>query len=166
MAMVAPTIVYDLDGTLADTAEDLVASNLLRLCQPARFGGSEQGLGVLCEVLMALGRGDGSQAWVASVYGAMAYQTALFEDQAQHDVWDNDPGVPIGGSLVPVGNRVEKVDGGYRLRLPVFGWYTSKGRSLEANGVDPDVPVEISPDALADGQDNQMTRAIAIVNGL
>jgi 3-hydroxy-9,10-secoandrosta-1,3,5(10)-triene-9,17-dione monooxygenase len=97
------------------TAEDLVASNLLRLCQPARFGGGEQGLDVLCEVLMALGRGDGAQAWVASVYGAMAYQTALFEDQAQHDVWDNDPGVPIAGSLVPVGNRVEKVDGGYRL---------------------------------------------------
>ena len=26
MAMVAPTVVYDLDGTLADTAEDLVAT--------------------------------------------------------------------------------------------------------------------------------------------
>jgi len=59
-----------------------------------------------------------------------------------------------------------RVGGGYWLRLPVFGWFTSKGRSLEANGVDPDVPVEISPDALAIGQDNQMTRAIEIVNGL
>jgi C-terminal processing protease CtpA/Prc len=59
-----------------------------------------------------------------------------------------------------------KVSGGYRLRLPVFGWYTSKGRSLEGNGVDPDVPVEISPDSLAVGQDNQMTRAIEIVSGL
>ena len=59
-----------------------------------------------------------------------------------------------------------KVGGGYWLRLPVFGWFTSKGRSLEGNGVDPDVLVEISPDALADGQDNQMTRAIEIVNGL
>jgi carboxyl-terminal processing protease len=59
-----------------------------------------------------------------------------------------------------------RVGSGYWLRLPVFGWFTSKGRSLEANGVDPDVPVEISPDALAIGQDNQMTRAIEIVNGL
>ena len=59
-----------------------------------------------------------------------------------------------------------RVGGGYWLRLPVFGWFTSKGRSLEGNGVDPDVLVEISPDALADGQDNQMTRAIEIVNGL
>ncbi len=57
-----------------------------------------------------------------------------------------------------------KVGGGYWLRLPVFGWFTSKGRSLEGNGVDPDVLVEVSPDALAAGQDNQMTRAIEIVN--
>ena len=59
-----------------------------------------------------------------------------------------------------------KVGSGYWLRLPVFGWFTSKGRSLEGNGVDPDILVEISPDALADGQDNQMTRAVEIVNGL
>ena len=59
-----------------------------------------------------------------------------------------------------------RVGGGYWLRLPVFGWFTSNGRSLEGNGVDPDVLVEISPDALADGQDNQMTRAVDIVNGL
>jgi len=59
-----------------------------------------------------------------------------------------------------------RVGGGYWLRLPVFGWFTSNGRSLEGNGVDPDVLVEISPDALADGQDNQMTRAVDILNGL
>jgi C-terminal processing protease CtpA/Prc len=59
-----------------------------------------------------------------------------------------------------------KVGGGYWLRLPVFGWFTSNGRSLEGTGVDPDVLVEISPDALAEGQDNQMTRAIDMVDAL
>ena len=59
-----------------------------------------------------------------------------------------------------------KVGGVYWLRLPVFGWFTSKGRSLEGNGVDPDVLVEVSPDALAAGQDNQMTKAIEIVNAV
>ena len=58
------------------------------------------------------------------------------------------------------------VGGGYWLRLPVFGWFTSKGRCLEGNGVDPDVLLEISPDALAAGQDSQMAKAIEIVNGL
>jgi C-terminal processing protease CtpA/Prc len=50
--------------------------------------------------------------------------------------------------------------------LPVFGWFTSKGHSLEGNGVNPDVSVEISPDALAEGRDNQMEAAIDIVNRL
>ena len=58
------------------------------------------------------------------------------------------------------------VGGGYWLRLPVFGWFTSKGRSLEGNGVDPDVSVEISPGALAEGQDNQVAAAVDIVSGL
>jgi C-terminal processing protease CtpA/Prc len=52
------------------------------------------------------------------------------------------------------------------VRLPVFGWFTSKGRSLEGIGVDPDVSIEISPEALAYGQDNQMTKAVEIANGL
>jgi carboxyl-terminal processing protease len=58
------------------------------------------------------------------------------------------------------------VGGGYWLRLPVSGWFTSKGRSLEGNGVDPDVLVEMSQDALAAGQDNQMTAAVDIAKGL
>lgn len=58
------------------------------------------------------------------------------------------------------------VGGGYWLRLPVFGWYTSKGLSLEGNGVDPDVSVEISPEGLAAGQDNQLAKAVEIVTGL
>jgi C-terminal processing protease CtpA/Prc len=57
-----------------------------------------------------------------------------------------------------------KVGAGYWLRLPVFGWFTSKGRSLEGNGVDPDV--EISADSLAVGRDDQMTKAVQIVSGL
>jgi carboxyl-terminal processing protease len=57
-----------------------------------------------------------------------------------------------------------KVGGGYWLRLPIFGWFTSQGHSLEGNGVDPNV--EISPDSLAVGRDDQLTKAIEIANGL
>lgn len=59
-----------------------------------------------------------------------------------------------------------KSGSGYWLRLPVFGWFTSKGHSLEGNGVDPDLSVEISADGLAHGQDNQMARAVEVANGL
>lgn len=57
-----------------------------------------------------------------------------------------------------------RVGSGYWLRLPVFGWFTSKGQSLEGNGVD--VPLEISPEGLAQGADNQLNKAIEIASGL
>ena len=56
-----------------------------------------------------------------------------------------------------------RVGSGYWLRLPVFGWFTCKGRSLEGSGVDPDIPLEMSPADLAEGSDNQLKRAIEIV---
>jgi carboxyl-terminal processing protease len=56
-----------------------------------------------------------------------------------------------------------RVGSAYWLRLPVFGWFTSKGRTLEGSGVLPDVPVEISPEALARGQDDQMDKATELV---
>ncbi len=59
-----------------------------------------------------------------------------------------------------------KVGAGYWLRLPVFGWFTSQGRTLEAAGVDPHVAVNLSPDALAMGHDDQMATAIEIVSAL
>lgn len=59
-----------------------------------------------------------------------------------------------------------RVGSGYWLRLPVFGWFTSKGHTLEGNGVEPDVLAEISPEALAQGTDNQLNKAIEIVSAL
>lgn len=59
-----------------------------------------------------------------------------------------------------------KVGGGYWLRLPVFGWFSSKGVGIEGIGVKPDVSVEISANALAIGEDNQMIMAIAVVKEL
>ena len=55
-----------------------------------------------------------------------------------------------------------KLDAGYWLRLPVFGWFSSKGQTIEGHGVEPDLAVEISPEALNRGEDNQMMKAIEI----
>jgi carboxyl-terminal processing protease len=52
---------------------------------------------------------------------------------------------------------------GYWLRLPIFGWFTSKGHTLEGSGVEPHVPVEVSPEALAQETDDQLNKAIEIV---
>jgi tricorn protease len=57
-----------------------------------------------------------------------------------------------------------KLDAGYWLRLPVFGWFSSKGRTIEGHGVEPDLAVEISPEALNRGEDRQLIKATQIVS--
>ena len=57
-----------------------------------------------------------------------------------------------------------KVGSGYWVRLPIYGWYTSKGVCLEGKGVLPDVMVEIDPTSLNAGIDKQMNKALEILS--
>ena len=53
-----------------------------------------------------------------------------------------------------------QLGGGYWLRIPVFGWFTSKGQSLEGNGVGPDIEIENRPETLAANKDEQLNKAL------
>jgi carboxyl-terminal processing protease len=53
-----------------------------------------------------------------------------------------------------------KVGFGYRLVLPVAAYYTWHGTNLEGRGVVPDVEEPISAEALLNGHDNQLTKAV------
>jgi carboxyl-terminal processing protease len=72
-------------------------------------------------------------------------------------VGTNTAGNVLGAANFAVGS-------GYWLRLPVFGWYTTRGNCLEGNGVSPDAPVDVDPHLLNNGLDQQMEKAIDIVN--
>jgi 3-hydroxy-9,10-secoandrosta-1,3,5(10)-triene-9,17-dione monooxygenase len=98
-----------------ETIADLIDSKLLRICQPARFGGSELDWVAVCEASLALASGDCSQAWVANVYAEHAYLIALFADEAQHEVWDPSADTLVAASIVPHHNPVERFSGGWRL---------------------------------------------------
>ena len=54
-------------------------------------------------------------------------------------------------------------DTGFEFR--VFGWFTSKGQSLEGNGVSPDIRIENRPEALAANEDEQLNKAVEISQG-
>jgi len=97
-----------------ETVTDLVSKGLTRICQPARFGGSEQSWDVLCEVSMELGKGCGSQAWVANVFAEHNCHVAQFSDQAQQDVWGDDPEALVSTSYAPSG-KATQVKGGWRI---------------------------------------------------
>jgi len=59
-----------------------------------------------------------------------------------------------------------KMGHGFVLRLPVVGFRTWNGSTLEGNGVEPDHVVQLSREALRNGKDNQVLEAIEVVKQL
>lgn len=86
-----------------ETIADYDANHLLRICQPARYGGYELGWDILCEVSQTLARGCGSQAWVQNIFSDHCQKVATFPLEAQEEVWGETPAARIAASFDPVG---------------------------------------------------------------
>src|SRR5262249_15979742 len=86
-----------------ETVSDFIANGLLRISQPARYGGYEQDYDVLCEVVQTLARGCGSQAWVHMVLADNTLKLAAYSAQAQEDVWGKDRNAKLSNAVNPVG---------------------------------------------------------------
>lgn len=72
-------------------------------------------------------------------------------------------GVKTAGNVLGATNL--KLPCSYRLRLPVFGWYRADGTALEQVGVSPHVQLDIDPELLSQGIDNQMDAAVETLGG-
>jgi carboxyl-terminal processing protease len=70
-------------------------------------------------------------------------------------------GKQTGGNVL--GSTMFNVGNGYRLYLPIFGWYSPSGTYTEGSGVPPDVPIDIDPDRLAYGEDAQVNKALEVL---
>lgn len=97
-----------------ETISDLQRSGLFRVLQPARFGGAEHHPLTFFEIQTALAEACPSTAWVYGVIAVHAWQLALFADEAQQEVWGDDPTTLISSSYMPVG-KLTPADGGWRL---------------------------------------------------
>lgn len=77
---------------------------------------------------------------------------------------DNDLATTVGtktaGNVLGAANF--KVGSGYWVRLPIFGWYTSRGESLDGKGVAPHISVDLDPRQLISGIDQQMEKALEV----
>jgi C-terminal processing protease CtpA/Prc len=67
-------------------------------------------------------------------------------------------GVKTAGRLVAT--SAFKVGFGYRVVLPVAAYFTWQGNNLEGCGVLPNIEEALSPQALWNGEDNQLRRAM------
>jgi 3-hydroxy-9,10-secoandrosta-1,3,5(10)-triene-9,17-dione monooxygenase len=109
------------DSTMAE----LRASGLLRLNQPARFGGPELGVEAILDVGSTLAEGDVSVGWAYVILASHEWIIGLFPDQAQHDIWDDDPTVLMSSSFAPSKATVERGEDGWVLTDGV--WPFSSG---------------------------------------
>src|SRR5215472_2731729 len=84
------------------------------IVKPAAFGGFEHDFDVLVDLNIELAKSCASTAWVAGLLAAHQWLIASFPEQAQHDVWDENPDAVACGSYAPAA-KAREVEGGYRV---------------------------------------------------
>lgn len=97
-----------------ETIQDFQDAGFFRILQPARWGGLEMDPATFFAVQIEVAAACPSTAWVLGVVAVHAWQLALFDPQAQEDVWGQDSSTLISSSYMPVG-QVERVEGGFKL---------------------------------------------------
>lgn len=98
----------------ASTIESFREHGLLRLFQPARWGGYQADPRLFFDVQNVIAEKCGSTGWVYGVLCVQSFIVSLFDERAQADVWAEDGDALISSSFPPMG-KAEEVDGGYRL---------------------------------------------------
>jgi 3-hydroxy-9,10-secoandrosta-1,3,5(10)-triene-9,17-dione monooxygenase len=94
--------------------QQLRETSAFRMLQPTRWGGLEAPPAQFFEVVRAVAAACASTGWVVSVMGVHPWQLALFDEQAQADVWGSGSDVLLSSSYAPIGD-LSPTTGGYRL---------------------------------------------------
>jgi 3-hydroxy-9,10-secoandrosta-1,3,5(10)-triene-9,17-dione monooxygenase len=119
---IAPMIgaARDEANRLRDISPEIIAeidrAGLFKILKPRDFGGYEMDPRVFYEVQNIFAEECTSTAWVYGVLSIQVFMLALFDRQAQREVWgDGSETVLVSSSFMPKGSA-EPVDGGYRIR--------------------------------------------------
>ena len=99
----------------SETVQELVASSLVRIGNPERFGGHGLELDVAHEVGWELGRACGATAWVYSLYTVHTWWLGHFPERAQEEFFAAGPDTLSSSCINPAGARVEVMAGGFRI---------------------------------------------------
>ncbi len=97
-----------------ETVADLRAAGLLKILQPARYGGHQLDIHTHLDVISTLAQGCASTAWVCGVIHAHTWLSGLFPEAAQAELYGADPDAITCAVVAPRGSAT-KADGGYRL---------------------------------------------------
>jgi len=98
----------------AETIAEYHAAGILRILQPKRFGGLQGRFSLFSRIVEELTYGCASSAWVYAVLAEHQWIIAQYPEQAQIDVWGEDPLAVASSSLAPR-EAARRVPGGWRL---------------------------------------------------
>jgi alkylation response protein AidB-like acyl-CoA dehydrogenase len=98
----------------SETIAEYHAAGILRILQPKRFGGRQGRFSVFSRIVEELTYGCASSAWVYAVLAEHQWIIAQYPEEAQIDVWGDDPEAVASSSLAPRA-PARRVAGGWRL---------------------------------------------------
>ncbi|GAD82733.1 3-hydroxy-9,10-secoandrosta-1,3,5(10)-triene-9,17-dione monooxygenase oxygenase subunit [Nocardia asteroides] len=113
----------DLRRVPDESMKALQETGFFRLLQPKQWGGHAADPVVFYDTVRKIASACGSTGWVAGIIGVHNWHLALFDQQAQQDVWGEDTDVRISSSYAPMGAG-QAVEGGYIVR---GSWAWSSG---------------------------------------
>lgn len=113
----------DLRQIPEESMKALQETGFFRLLQPTQWGGHAADPVVFYDTVRKIASACGSTGWVAGIIGVHNWHLALYDQQAQQDVWGEDTDVRISSSYAPMGAG-QAVDGGYIVR---GSWAWSSG---------------------------------------
>ncbi|GCA98968.1 MULTISPECIES: 3-hydroxy-9,10-secoandrosta-1,3,5(10)-triene-9,17-dione monooxygenase oxygenase subunit [Mycobacteriaceae] len=96
----------DLRQVPQESIDSLNEIGFFKLLQPAQWDGLQADPTVFYEAVRRIASACGSTGWVASIIGVHNWHLALFDQQAQEDVWGDDSTVRISSSYAPMGAGV------------------------------------------------------------
>jgi len=91
------------------------ALGIMRILQPRRFGGLEGRFSLFSRIVEELTFGCASSAWVYAVLAEHNWVVAQYPEQAQIDVWGDDPTAVASSSLAPRAAAKRVGSDGWRL---------------------------------------------------
>jgi 3-hydroxy-9,10-secoandrosta-1,3,5(10)-triene-9,17-dione monooxygenase len=97
-----------------ETIAEYHAAGILRILQPRRFGGQQGRFSLFSRIVEELTYGCASSAWVYAVLAEHQWIIAQYPEEAQIDVWGDDPKAVASSSLAPRA-PAKRVAGGWRL---------------------------------------------------
>lgn len=98
-----------------ETVHDLVASGLIRIGNPQRYGGLGIEYDAAFDVTWELGRACGSTAWCYALWTVHNWWIGHFPAQAQEEFFASGPDTLASSALNPGGGKAEPVPGGLRV---------------------------------------------------